>query len=199
MKLLWGFCKDVCLLLVGKHLEKEWSGPIIWVHCTLRHFQTGKRIMRSHIPTSSEQKFHLLHILPDPLWSPTYLLLYATHDEWFSCPWSGSQSLLRAKSKSKAALQMISNSLLLFQSPGGLKSGSPLWDLPETAGHPYLPQIPLAHRVWHILIHVAGLLGAQPTAAADSSLTMEAIQNLQCMESSGQKVGFPKMHSLQNL
>ena len=118
----------------------------------------------------------LLDLLSPP-WSPTYLLLYATDDEWFWCPWSSSQSLLRAKSKSKAALQMISNSLLLFQSPGGLKSGFPLWDLPETAGHPYLPQIPLAHRVWHILIHVAGLLGAQPTAAAYSSLTMEAIQN----------------------
>ena len=28
-----------------------------------------------------------------------------------------------------------------------------------------------------MLIHVAGLLGAQPTAAANPSLTMEAIQN----------------------
>lgn len=66
----------------------------------------------------------LLDLLSPP-WSsliPNTLLLYATDDEWFWCPWSSSQSLLRAKSKSKAALQMISNSLLLFQEPGGLKS-----------------------------------------------------------------------------
>ena len=64
VKLLWGFCKDVCSFLVGKHLWEEWFGPIIWVRLTLRYFQTGKRSMRFYISTSNEWKFHLLHIFP---------------------------------------------------------------------------------------------------------------------------------------
>lgn len=61
-----------------------------------------------------------------------------TDDEWFWVSWSSSQSLLRAKAKSKAALQMISNSCCCSQA-----WWSQVW----------LSSVRLARDFWGILIY----------------------------------------------